>query len=307
MRRNMIYLWNINRLKSNLAIGSLSKRQSLIYFICILVCQIASWVLAYSTVGVTNLWDNIDTYGFFFFLIIGTIYCYHGNGSSKGKDFLSRYVSLAWVFGVRYTVMVIIPLGTLVYLPVSLFAGAPDQTQWYDDLFEAALRILFYLVLAGHIRDVAMNRVLSEQEISELEAGYDQDFDQSKYPTILRRYLASSIDVVFILTVFIAFFYMLNGDNDIGLIIRIMIGFSVLFLYEPVFTSRLCTIGQKITGIRVRKADSGKRLSIPEACLRTVVKLLLGLISFFSIPVTRKRRALHDFAAGSVVIYAGRE
>jgi hypothetical protein len=32
---------------------------------------------------------------------------------------------------------------------------------------------------------------------------------------------------------------------------------------------------------------------------------LLGYISFFFIPVTRKRRALHDFIARSVVVNAG--
>jgi uncharacterized RDD family membrane protein YckC len=55
-------------------------------------------------------------------------------------------------------------------------------------------------------------------------------------------------------------------------------------------------------GIRVRHADSGGKISIPNACLRIVVKLLLGTVSFFLIPVTRKGRGLHDFAAGSVVL-----
>jgi len=182
----------------------------------------------------------------------------------------------------------------------------PDETQWFDALFEIVVRVPFYIILGRHIRDVSLNRVLSEQEISELEDEYDRDFDQSKYPTILRRYLATSIDLMFILSVFIVLAYM-PGISEIDSGIKIGIGFSILFFYEAVLTSMLCTIGQKVTGIRVRKSDLGERISIIKACLRTVVKLLLGFVSFFSIPATRKRRALHDFAAGSTVIYAGRE
>jgi len=303
----MIYFWNINRLKFDLANRGISKKQTLIYLICILSVQIASWGLAYSEDTVVNLWDKIDLSGFFLFLIIGTVYCYHKNGRKNGSNFISRYISLAWVFGIQYFIMVVMPLALIFYLAVSLFTGLPETAQWYDAFFNAVVRVPFYLVLAGHIRDVALNRVLSEQEILEQEEEYELEFDQTKYPVILRRYLATSIDVIIILYVFNFFISLLQSYNDNESRVMIWTGIVILFLYEPLFTSMFCTMGQKITGIRVRKLDSGERLSIPVACLRTIVKLVLGIISFFSIPVTRKRRALHDFAAGSVVKYSGQE
>lgn len=303
----MIYFWNISRLKSDLAGRGISKKQTLTYLICILLVQIASWVLAYSEDMVINLWDKIDMSGFSLFLIIGAIYSYHENGGGKGNNFMSRYVSLAWVFGIQYFIMIVMPSSLIFYLAVSMFAGLPETTQWYDAFFNAVVRVPFYLVLAGHIRDVALNRVLSEEEILEQEEEHEREFDQSKYPVILRRYLATSIDVILILYIFTFLISLLQSHNENEPRGIIWMGIVILFLYEPLLTSRLCTIGQKITGIRVRQLDSGERLSVFNACIRSVVKLLLGIVSFFSIPVTRKRRALHDLAAGSVVKYSGQE
>ncbi|MBN1625733.1 MAG: RDD family protein [Deltaproteobacteria bacterium] len=303
----MIYLWNINRLKFDLANRGISKKQTLIYLICILSVQTASWVLSYSEDVAINLWDKIDLSGFSLFIVIGAVYCYHENGGRDGSHFMSRYISLAWVFGIQYFIMVLMPLSLIFYLAVSMFGGLPEMTQWYDALFNAIIRICFYIVLAGHIRDVALNRVLSEQELLEEEEENEREFDQAKYPVILRRYLATSIDIVIILYIFTFFILILQGHDEIVDRGAIWIGMLVLFLYEPIFTSRLCTIGQKIAGIRVRKPDSGERLSISNACVRSFVKLVLGIISFFTIPVTGKRRALHDFAAGSVVVYDNTE
>jgi len=300
----MIYFWKINGLKSDLMNKGLSGRQALIYLLCILIIQIISWAFTYVTAETHNLWDHIDAAAFIIFLAVGTVYCCYANGGRKGKDFVFRYLSLAWVFGVRYSIMVLLPLGLALYMTLQMVTELPDKTQWYDVLFISVIRIPFYFFLAGHIRDVALNRVPSDKGISGYRDRYAEDFDQSKYPTTLRRYMATFIDVVIVLSAFIALAYILPGDNAIGSMIRIGIGVAILFIYEPVLTSRLCTIGQKIMGIRVRNADSGERISIPAAYLRTIVKLLLGLVSFFSIPLTRKRRGLHDFIAGSVVIYA---
>lgn len=123
-------------------------------------------------------------------------------------------------------------------------------------------------------------------------------------PTILRRYLSTFIDGVFILSVFVLSSLAIKSDSSIADYARISIFFGMFFMYEPIFTSRFCTLGQKITRIRVRTNDSYEKISIPSAYLRVVIKILLGIISLFSITFTRHRRAVHDFAAGSVVIMA---
>lgn len=123
-------------------------------------------------------------------------------------------------------------------------------------------------------------------------------------PTILRRYLSTFIDGIFILLVFVAVSLTITTDSAIGNYVRVSVFFIMFFFYEPIFTCRFCTIGQKITGIRVRTYGGYQKISIPAAYLRVFIKILLGLISLLSIPLTKDRRAIHDFASGSIVIMA---
>ncbi|MCX5818384.1 MAG: RDD family protein [Deltaproteobacteria bacterium] len=126
------------------------------------------------------------------------------------------------------------------------------------------------------------------------------------YPTIMRRYLSTFIDGMLILGVFILSSYVFSGDTDFVRTLRIGIILIMIFIYEPLCTSKLCTVGQKLMGIRVRKVSNHERISLAQACLRIVVKIFLGFISFFSIIFSERKRAIHDFASGSIVVTAAR-
>lgn len=83
-----------------------------------------------------------------------------------------------------------------------------------------------------------------------------------------------------------------------------MVLFAVLFLaYEPLCIALGFTLGHYLSGIRVRKnSDSTKRINIFQSIIRYPIKFLLGWISFFTIHFNPKRRAIHDFVSGSVMI-----
>jgi len=123
------------------------------------------------------------------------------------------------------------------------------------------------------------------------------------YPSILRRYMATFIDGCFIMIVFFVASYFLNQDNEITNYVRIAVICFTFFAYEPIFTSRFCTIGQKLAGIRIRKVSNFEKISIPAAYARIIVKIILGILSLFAISFTKDRRAIHDFAAGTIVVY----
>jgi uncharacterized RDD family membrane protein YckC len=124
-----------------------------------------------------------------------------------------------------------------------------------------------------------------------------------QYPSILRRYFSTLIDGLFIIGMLVLWSYILDTANSTTTNIRIGIILFMFFVYEPIFTANYCTLGQKITGIRIRKFSSGTRISIIQAYFRIIVKIFLGIFSFFTIPFTRNKRAIHDFAVGSLVIY----
>ncbi len=123
-----------------------------------------------------------------------------------------------------------------------------------------------------------------------------------RYPSILRRYMATFIDGCFIMTVFFTASYALNQQSEISDYIRVAVICFMFFGYEPICTSQFCTIGQKLAGIRIRKASNLEKISVPAAYIRIVVKIVLGVISLLAIAFTKDRRAIHDFAAGSIVI-----
>jgi uncharacterized RDD family membrane protein YckC len=296
-----IYAWEIKRLKSELIRNTLSGKQTLIYLACILGVQTGLRVLAYFVGGNSNIWDYIDTAAFFILLAMGSTYCFYANGGRNGKDFISRFISLAWVFGVRYVIMVEMPLSFLLYVVPSWFIEFPETTQWYDVIFSSGLSLVFYFFLAGHIRDVALNKVPADVEELSFRDKYAEDFDPAVYPYSLRRYTSTLIDAALIYVVCVALTCLFQNVDSTAVIWGVA---AILFSYEPILTSRFCTLGQWITGIRIRSLSSREKISIIDAYIRSAFKLLLGFISYFSIPVTGKRRALHDFVAQSVVVYA---
>lgn len=124
------------------------------------------------------------------------------------------------------------------------------------------------------------------------------------YPSIARRYLATFIDGMFVIFVMIVAASVFQEKNELSTILRVGIVLVMFFVYEPLCTSKFCTVGQSVMKIRVRKHDSYERISIPSAYIRFITKLFLGIISFFSIPFTEEKRGIHDFAVNSVVICA---
>ena len=125
---------------------------------------------------------------------------------------------------------------------------------------------------------------------------------QEIYPSILKRYLSTFIDSVFMLSMLILVSFLFQKDSQTETYARVGMIFFLFLVYEPFCTSNYCTLGQKITGVRVRTVFQREKITLPKAYLRIVIKILLGFVSFFSIPFTPHKRAIHDLVVGSVVI-----
>ena len=78
----------------------------------------------------------------------------------------------------------------------------------------------------------------------------------------------------------------------------------VFILYDPLFTSFAGgTIGHLFVGLRVRKSsDETRKILLPVAILRFLVKAFLGWISLITVSGNKKNKAIHDAVAGSVVL-----
>ncbi len=85
--------------------------------------------------------------------------------------------------------------------------------------------------------------------------------------------------------------------------IRIVLFIGLWVVYEPLCTTLGATPGNYVKKIRVRQFGAySKRINFFQALIRYILKLLLGWISFLTINSNKEKRAIHDFAAGSVMI-----
>jgi uncharacterized RDD family membrane protein YckC len=124
-----------------------------------------------------------------------------------------------------------------------------------------------------------------------------------EYPDLSERVQSTFIDLIFIVIMMFCCASVLDRYENAPDWIRIALFFGLWAVYEPLCTSLGGTIGNLVKGIRVRSnGDVGKKINILQALLRYIIKCLLGWISFITIHGNPQRRAIHDLAAGSVMI-----
>lgn len=122
------------------------------------------------------------------------------------------------------------------------------------------------------------------------------------YPSLLRRYLATVIDVVAILFLLYLFGHSpLYNEHSGASAAWAMLLFVV---YEPLWNRYATTLGQLIMRFRVRTVNGYQRVPLWRGFVRVVTKYVLGLLSFIRMPVQKQRRALHDIISGTIVIDA---
>ncbi len=130
---------------------------------------------------------------------------------------------------------------------------------------------------------------------------------ESGYPDLKTRVQSIFIDtILMVVSIFLAGVILdkinPSQDEEDG-IARAVIFISIWGIYEPVAMTLGCTLGNYLMKIRVKRfADNKRKINLLQAYVRFVVKVLLGWISFLTINSNKERRAIHDFASGSVML-----
>lgn len=125
------------------------------------------------------------------------------------------------------------------------------------------------------------------------------------YPVLVKRIQSVFIDTVFIVGMMFLFSAILSSFEQVPDWVRMSVFIFIWVVYEPLFVTIGCTLGNYVIGVRVRKHnDFNARINLFSALIRYAVKMALGWLSFVTIHTSNQRRAIHDLAAGSVMIYA---
>jgi uncharacterized RDD family membrane protein YckC len=85
--------------------------------------------------------------------------------------------------------------------------------------------------------------------------------------------------------------------------VRILLFFVPWAIYEPLATTLGSTLGNYISGIRVRNFKNIQmKINFFQSFTRFIIKVLFGWLSIITILTNKRRRALHDLASGSIMI-----
>ena len=132
-----------------------------------------------------------------------------------------------------------------------------------------------------------------------MESNIQNTNTETEYPLLGDRVQSTFIYTIFIIILMFVFAAILDKFENVPDWVRMALFISLWGVYEPLCT----TLGNYIKDIRVRQvSDSNRRINVFQSLMRYVLKLLLGWISFLTIHSNKEKRAIHDFAAGSVMI-----
>ena len=143
-----MYFWKINKLKKDLVKQPLSESESFKYLI--------ATTISYSFGMIPYLENNIlDVYSALMTGIItvfGLYYVYKCNRGSSGSNFLQKYLSIGWVMGIRWIVLVMLPIMIVYFTAVIIYPGISESTTLLDVVFFNLLYITYFLLLGKHIK-----------------------------------------------------------------------------------------------------------------------------------------------------------
>lgn len=129
--------------------------------------------------------------------------------------------------------------------------------------------------------------------------------NNENYAGVTDRIKAIFADSVVLVIFMIIVTYVFALFEDVPDNARIAAFVFIFFLYDPIFTSSFGgTLGHMMFGIRVkREKNQVRNILFPLALIRFFLKALLGWISLLTVSGNEKRKAIHDYVAGSVVIF----
>jgi uncharacterized RDD family membrane protein YckC len=152
-----------------------------------------------------------------------------------------------------------------------------------------------------------MYKEINETSMSEQPTSNSSNIDDLipvKFPALFQRYFAALVDLIFVFfsAYLVSTYTSLFESASLEQFIVILL---LLFTYDALFTSKLCTLGQLLLNFRVRNRTGLNKIAISTALLRSAIKILLGGYSLIAMIFNQERRAVHDFVTDTLVIFPG--
>ncbi|HYD78280.1 MAG TPA: hypothetical protein VEC06_00590 [Paucimonas sp.] len=161
--REDMYWWKLDQLRMELAQGTLKESARLWY---LLIFVLSSTGLAEFPIvpDDPNQWDRITSIGVVVSTVLGTMWAYMQNGGNAGHRFLERYLSISWVFLLRF-MAVVVPIMIAAYMIADYLDIIEDATGPVDVAAVLLFMVFYYQGLGKHIRLVVAAEHAAQQSV----------------------------------------------------------------------------------------------------------------------------------------------
>lgn len=122
-----------------------------------------------------------------------------------------------------------------------------------------------------------------------------------RYPRLANRLQAALIDAVIFIALFFGLVMILANFHFYGGLKAALFALVFLILEPGLVCATGGTIGHHALGLKIQDKHTGGHLNPFYACVRFVLKYVVGWISFTFVLVTKQHQAVHDILSGSVV------
>ncbi|MCL9780991.1 hypothetical protein M9194_06040 [Vibrio sp. S4M6] len=171
-----MYFWDIHSLKRDIISGGLSEKGRFLYFFIgiILLRELVDLVdLFINSYFISDFSDQDNESSNWFgsmingtllslIICLGTYYSYRVNSLNDGNDFLGRFVSISFVVGIRFLVLLVIFLLAILILGAFLentLINPEVITSYIFNILPLSLVSFMYIRIVKHIKDVSVENV----------------------------------------------------------------------------------------------------------------------------------------------------
>lgn len=153
-----MYIWNLEKVTAEIKNRPFTEAELFPY----LMVNVALYgFVAIPLSGDTYTYTLMDSFSAVVYIVatlLGLYYVYRKNGGAAGLEFLPRLLTLGFVYGVRWSVLVAIPVSIVYFFSWEFFSTIPESTTLYDVVFFNVLGIHYFWQLGKHFEKLPKTR-----------------------------------------------------------------------------------------------------------------------------------------------------
>jgi len=150
-----MYFWNITKLKDEIRGGGPSENEGFKYLLAFAIFFALLSTAPKSQEEGEPALLLLSAFAMVGILSAAVIYCYQMNGGAAGRDFLKRFLSIAWVIGWRSLLVAFPVLIGIIYVFVYIFYPSYRVGRYFGLLIGTVYWFIVIAIMGAHVKDVS--------------------------------------------------------------------------------------------------------------------------------------------------------